>query len=1107
MKKISIMLWATFALAACSQDAVEELGAAQEAGGGSRLTVRACTGGEDTRVATEDGLNFTLTEGQEQIGLYLCETVWTQENVLFEAAGTDERGWLIFTTSKFLPLGLQSTTKVLAYAPYRETQWVVSGSTGDAPVEGTRAAAWDGMRPFDLPSEQTQKRGGDATAVADYYALAAYPSTPTAQEDGSYSVDLHFAGVFALARFNVRNNAEGASELTVKRLTLSAEGAALTGLFRADLNQVPALTDDTYAVEPVEGRTEKSVTVQLAEPVVLAAGAETSIYAVVHAEEIVNPVIKVYAEQNGAEVVFTRKIEQTVALTRKSRTQFGMTLENPAPYDYAQEVAEAVVAGGKVRIDRDVTMKGKVMNIPQGVTTEIEIAEGVTFVVESNSLANEGGNLTISGGGTIESDGYTVDNYGGTLTIKDCTLASTSTDKLTATVYNAQNGVCEIEGATIRTANVAVQNNGAKSCSIRNSTIVSTNENEYCIIVYGNSKLTVDNSDITGGFGGIKAEGGSETVFNSGSVTVTGLYYAIYASSYPDWYGPAKVTVNDGKFTKTNDQSVCVYRAQNCDIVVNGGYFKDMGNSNGTGFAPADGCKLVRLSEPLVENDRVYNYRVVEAENPWQGGVSEPSYDEASKTWTIADAAELAWVAEQVNGKKTTFSGETLLLAADIDLNGRAWTPIGNVASYPGITFAGTFDGQEHTIANMNAEDLSVGSSSAGFFGSITGVVKNVKFVDATVTSRHYAGVVVGYSSSNVGMRVENCHVDGATVYTEPELMASGSYDNGDKAGGIIGYCVTGDVITGCSVKNATITAYRDLGGIAGCSDGTLSDNSVEGTTVVQSNKNAYMSKPITTIGEILGRDKGATLSNNTAVNVTLVVPVAENTVSCNGTTYESIAAAIAANPDEKAFSLSKGTFTLPGSDLNGLAFTGQEGTVINLVGMNPTRYSDVSFNDLAFELGTDNYHGFQHAGTVTFNGCTFNGRMCSYGTEIYNDCIFNQTTADYCMWVYGGSVEYRGCTFNGSGKFLNVYNEGVDTTVSLLCRDCKFVSSVSNKAAVNVKTLCEEKPLKFDVKILNCTLEGSFPETNGGLWQTDSASSDTVTITVDGVQVFPAAN
>ena len=239
----------------------------------------------------------------------------------------------------------------------------------------------------------------------------------------------------------------------------------------------------------------------------------------------------------------------------------------------------------------------------------------------------------------------------------------------------------------------------------------------------------------------------------------------------------------------------------------------------------------------------------------WDGSAEKPETDpDDANTYLITTPAELAWVAEQVNSKKEYFEGKTILLMNDIDLSGSYWTPVGNVTAYPTVTFKGTFDGQNYTISNLTASDDAAGYAAAGLFGSILGTVKNVKLKDVNIRSTHYAGAVVGYSSTN-GAIIDNCHVDGGTITSVPENTGS-AYDNGDKAGGIIEYYVTDDKITNCTAKNLTITAYRELGGITGCGPQSgMTNCSVENIILVQDNTNGYESEAITTVGALGGRD------------------------------------------------------------------------------------------------------------------------------------------------------------------------------------------------------------------------------------------------------------
>lgn len=252
-------------------------------------------------------------------------------------------------------------------------------------------------------------------------------------------------------------------------------------------------------------------------------------------------------------------------------------------------------------------------------------------------------------------------------------------------------------------------------------------------------------------------------------------------------------------------------------------------------------------------------------------GLSVTEVTDNNDVYEINTAAELAWIAKTVNDGRSTFSGKTVKLMKDLNLANKSWTPIGSVVSYPSKTFAGTFDGQGHTISNMYAVDHTANYASAGLFGSITGVVQNLTISSATVISNHYAGGICGFSSANIGMRIENCKVTNSTITSTPELINT-EWDNGDKAGGIIGYCVIGDTITGNSIENTTIKGYRDLGGIVGYSVAvtTITNNTVGDNVTIKCdnshNYKNYSSNDDFDLGDIIGDTygQGAPDSSNT---------------------------------------------------------------------------------------------------------------------------------------------------------------------------------------------------------------------------------------------------
>lgn len=221
------------------------------------------------------------------------------------------------------------------------------------------------------------------------------------------------------------------------------------------------------------------------------------------------------------------------------------------------------------------------------------------------------------------------------------------------------------------------------------------------------------------------------------------------------------------------------------------------------------------------------------------------------------------------------------------------------------------------------------------------------------------------------------------------------------------------------------------------------------------------------------------------------------------------------------------GIYTLPAltKSVEGVTFEGKLGedgnplTVIDLASVSylPSgssyNYNNVTFKNIQFKTWPKNsiYKGFQHSGNLLFEGCTFTGIHFSYGNETYKKCKFIQEEVEYNMWVYGGTtVDYIDCTFEGKGKFLNVFNEG-NPLITVNIQGCKFISTVSNKPAINIKGTSTTSAgvvtaLQYIVNIDKCTVSGAFPEINGGLWQVDdpaTAENNKITVNVNGKKVY----
>ncbi len=226
----------------------------------------------------------------------------------------------------------------------------------------------------------------------------------------------------------------------------------------------------------------------------------------------------------------------------------------------------------------------------------------------------------------------------------------------------------------------------------------------------------------------------------------------------------------------------------------------------------------------------------------WDGEASDEVPAVQDGVITINTAAQLAAFAADVNGGND-YVGKKVVLGASINLGNKAWTPIGG--------FRGTFDGQGNTIYNLNTE----ADQFAGLFGNAYGTIRNVNVDGATVKGGHWVGVIAGYNYGSI----TNCVVDNATVIG----VVINDDLNGDKVGGIVGQIMEsakpGYSVSNNVVKNTTISAGRDVGGIAGAvaraNEAVLNNNTVENVSITYSIEKSY-------------EEAGAIISQRLAVEV-----------------------------------------------------------------------------------------------------------------------------------------------------------------------------------------------------------------------------------------------
>ena len=227
----------------------------------------------------------------------------------------------------------------------------------------------------------------------------------------------------------------------------------------------------------------------------------------------------------------------------------------------------------------------------------------------------------------------------------------------------------------------------------------------------------------------------------------------------------------------------------------------------------------------------------VDIDPSWQTPDSNIQY--ADGVYNISSPEGLQEFATNISNGTKNYAGETVVLTSDIDMTGVKWTSPGDVLNNSDAKklFAGTFDGQGHTISNLTSE-VSGLYYQAGFLGCIRGNVKNLTIKNFKVngTDGRYIGAIAAYLSVAAldDMEppvIENCHVDGMEVTAQPTLASKEPY-----VGGLVGYpqAGTGTKFIDCSVNNFTATAKSNLGGLIGIAVGSyFTDCTVTNSTLV----------------------------------------------------------------------------------------------------------------------------------------------------------------------------------------------------------------------------------------------------------------------------------
>ena len=415
--------------------------------------------------------------------------------------------------------------------------------------------------------------------------------------------------------------------------------------------------------------------------------------------------------------------------------------------------------------------------------------------------------------------------------------------------------------------------------------------------------------------------------------------------------------------------------------------------------------EIVPAFEDAYDKDSVYNRKV------WDGHTLTAPKVAADGTILVGQGAELAYIANALNGGNQSnaanngtragseeYTKAKIVLTNNIDLGGENWTPIKG--------FEGVFDGKDFVISNLKVS--TEGQASAGLFADLNGgTVKNLTVKDAEIKGHYKSGVIVG---DGLCARIEKCAVENAKIVVTPF-----NNDDANHVGGIVGY-LSGEneaYVKGCSVKNAEITAYRDVAGVVGTANQTAEVRgcTVENVTVTADQTSEYKEVKDSNAGAIVGRiHANAKVEDNTiGEGVEVIVK------GISATDLKNLVA-----EENATINLGAGTYVFPGNSIaSGVTINCAEGTVFEGA-------SSLNINGATVVGATfSNPRGNAVEGTIngTFKGCTFTGsnalRGCYAGeTVFFENCVFDGDVYGVHFDGSGNTIYFKNCTLSGFNAF-----------------------------------------------------------------------------------------
>lgn len=527
-----------------------------------------------------------------------------------------------------------------------------------------------------------------------------------------------------------------------------------------------------------------------------------------------------YGPIDGKTINFTESINDTLILGRASKYDGSGTVYRHGSHDgealsYADFIAYKNQSGWTESCFYERMVENVTFTANEGVTVKNFEADGgahiyagtapvYDYVRDTGSWVTEGScyfkrailkNITFKGltfkAKTDINTSESTTVYDG-FTFKDCTfdLGTTADGNQAIRYYNENNNGnvknLVVEGCTFKTCSQGVYTMQVKGITVKDSTFTQTGHNAIAIqsqggdkgpcnhgevVITGNTMVNIGDRAIrfnvvaagttititgnTAAYGDgttatdkqcIKAETLAEGVTTTVELNNWNNYAV--AANKPLTETVAKIGTTDYKSLEDATEA-----AQGSDVITIVGYTSNMTAPDGWKFETADGVTTLVADPVLLKG--------------------------ADGKFHIASCDDLLLFRKMVNEKGMYFLGETVVLDKDIDMvSVENWTPIGNA---PEKKFAGTFDGQNHTISGLKI----TGGSYVGLFGYLgAATVQNVALVGANVSGVKRVGALVGQIAGNA--TIKNCSLDATS-------SVAGSDSN---TGGLIGEASGSIVVT-----------------------------------------------------------------------------------------------------------------------------------------------------------------------------------------------------------------------------------------------------------------------------------------------------------------------